>query len=251
MSTPRGPVYDRIGVGYQARRRPEPAWQARLNAALGATPSVLNVGAGAGSYEPTDRPTVAVEPAATMIAQRPPESAPVVRAVSEHLPMADRSFDTALAVLTLHHWTDPAAGLAELRRVARRQVLVTWDPAVTRTYWLMQEYLPEMAEWEADLATLDTVVEHLDVQRVETLPVPANCVDGVMAAYWCRPAEYLDPSVRAAISNLSLIDQDVVARGLGHLEADLADGSWAARHADLMDRDELEIGYRLVIAGEP
>jgi SAM-dependent methyltransferase len=250
MATRPGPVYDRIGIGYQERRRPEPQWATRLSEAVGDAPSVLNVGAGTGSYEPRDRFTVAVEPSSTMIAQRAAGAAPVVRAVSEHLPVADRSFDTALAVLTLHHWSDPAAGLAELRRTTRRQVLVTWDPTVTREYWLVRDYLPQIAEWEAGLATLDTAIEHLDVVRVEPLPVPAQCRDGVMAAYWQRPEAYLDPRVRAAISNMSLIDPDLVIDAMGRLERDLTDGAWHDRHRDLLDLDELDVGYCVVVAGE-
>jgi SAM-dependent methyltransferase len=244
-----GPVYDRIGVGYRQRRRAEPRWAARLTEALGDARSVLNVGAGTGSYEPTDRFTVGIEPSLMMIGQRDPSSAPVVRGVAEALPIATGSFDVALAVLTVHHWTDPPAGLAELRRTSRRQVVVTWDAEVTSRYWLVREYLPQIADWEADLATLDTIAAHLDVERVEPLPVPADTVDGVMAAYWRRPEAYLDPAVRSAISNLSLVDQDVVRAALARLEGDLADGTWAERHRDLLARSELDVGYRLVIAG--
>ena len=245
-----GPVYDQIGVGYRSRRQPEPQWAARLSEAIGDGRSVLNVGAGTGSYEPDDRFTVAVEPSITMVAQRPRGSAPVVRAVSEHLPIADGSFDVALAVLTLHHWSDPVVGLAELRRVSRRQVLVTWDPVLTREYWLVREYLPQIEQWEANLATLPTAIEQLIGARVEPLPVPAQCRDGVMAAYWQRPEAYLDPSVRAAISNVSLMDASIVAEAMARLEHDLADGTWLARHRDLLDRSELDVGYRLVVAGE-
>src|SRR4051794_40260724 len=212
MSEPSPPVYDRIGIGYGDRRRPEPAWQHQIDAAVGDAGTVVNVGAGAGSYEPVDRSVVAVEPSLTKIAQRPDHAAPVLRGVSEHLPFADRTFVVGLAVLTLHHWTDPAAGLAELARVTDRQVIVTWDPTITRTFWLIQDYIPEMGEWETHLATLDSVVRELPVESVEPMPVPAGCTDGVMGAYWRRPEAYLDPEVRAAISNLSLIDQAAVAR---------------------------------------
>ena len=249
MTQAAAPVYDRIGVGYRARRRPEPAWQRQIERALGDASTLLNVGAGTGSYEPVGRSVVAVEPSLTMIAQRSSGAAPVVRAVGEHLPFADRSFDVGLAVLTLHHWTDAAGGLAELARVTDRQIIVTWDPAVTSTFWLIDDYIPEMGEWETHLATLDTVTAHLPVERIEPMPVPATCTDGVMAAYWRRPEAYLDAGVRAAISNLSLIDQGAVARGLAQLRRDIADGTWQARYADLLARDELDLGYRLVLAG--
>ncbi|MEU0464873.1 class I SAM-dependent methyltransferase [Amycolatopsis sp. NPDC006131] len=162
-----------------------------MHAALGAAATVLNVGAGAGSYEPDGRDVLAVEPSATMLCQRPPGSAPAVCAVAEHLPCADHRFDAALAVLTVHHWRDPATGLAELRRVSRRQVVFTWDVEVMARYWLVGEYLPEIAERERGLANLDAVVRGLSGPDrrvvVKPVPVPWDCSDGFLAAYWRRP----------------------------------------------------------------
>lgn len=241
------PVYDRIGVGYAKHRQPEPRWASAVVAALGDARSVVNVGAGAGSYEPDDRPVVAVEPSATMLAQRG-TPAGCVRAVAEALPFGDRTFDVAMAMLTTQHWTDAPAGLAELARVAARQVVLTWAPAVMADFWLLRDYLPEAVEHDATLTTLKTVTEALPGAAIQVLPVPAHCADGVLGAYWRRPDAYLDPSVRAAISGLALLDPARVEAGVARLAADLADGTWARRHGHLRDVDELDLGYRLVIA---
>jgi SAM-dependent methyltransferase len=240
-------IYDRIGTHYHERRRPEPRWEAAIHDALGPARSVVNVGAGTGSYEPRDRFVVAVEPSATMIRERSRGSAPVVRAVAEALPIADDAFDLALAVLTIHHWNDAIAGLAEIRRVAGRQVVLTWDPAVAERFWLF-EYLPQIVEHERGVATLATVVEHLDVVTVDVLPVPFDCADGVLGAYWRRPHAYLDPVTRSAISGIALLDDGVVDAGIAQLAADLESGRWHARHADLEGLEELDLGYRLAVA---
>jgi len=241
--------YDRIGVGYHAHRQAEPAWQRAVDSAIGTARSIVNVGAGAGSYEPADRRVIAVEPAATMVAQRPVDAAPALRATAESMPFPSASFDVALAVLTTHHWSDASAGFSELRRVAPRQVVLTWDVEVASRFWLVREYLPEIAEHEAGLATLDAAKEHLEVTAVRTLPVPSSCADGVLAAYWRRPEVYLDATVRAAISGISLLDGSLVDAAMARLAADLEDGTWTSRHGDLAMLDEIDAGYRLVIAG--
>jgi SAM-dependent methyltransferase len=241
-------IYDRIGTHYRDRRRPEPRWETPIHAALGDATSVVNVGAGTGSYEPRDRFVVAVEPSETMIRERSRGSAPVVRTVAEALPIADDAFDAALAVLTIHHWSDPIAGLTEMRRVAGRQVVLTWDPAVAERFWLF-EYLPQIVDHERGVATLSTVVEHLDIATVDVLPVPFDCRDGVLGAYWRRPHAYLDPVSRSAISGIALLDDDVVEAGIAQLAADLDSGRWHARHAELERLGELDLGYRLVVAG--
>ncbi|HEX6166724.1 MAG TPA: methyltransferase domain-containing protein [Acidimicrobiales bacterium] len=241
------PVYDRIGRGYSTRRVADPRWYAAIDAALGDAATVVNVGAGAGSYEPADRLTVAVEPSVEMIRQRPPGAAPVVRGVAEALPLPDGAVDAALAVLTTHHWTDGAAGLAELRRVACRQVVVTWDPRAVPRFWLVADYVPEIEAHEAGLATLDVVRSGLVAATVTPLPVPRDCTDGVLAAYWARPEAYLDPGVRAGMSGLSLLPADVVGRAMAHLSFDLASGAWHERHGHLLDLDALDVGYRIVV----
>ncbi|NRQ36783.1 class I SAM-dependent methyltransferase [Nonomuraea sp. NN258] len=242
--------YATLGRGYARLRRPDPRIARVIADALGPARSVLNVGAGAGSYEPAGRRVLAVEPSATMIAQRPEGSAPVVRAVAERLPVADRSFDAGLAVLTTHHWTDLAAGLAELRRVCGRQVVLTWDTAVSDRFWLVERYVPEMGRRERSLATLDAA---LDVLRglgarpeVIPVPVPADCVDGFTGAYWRRPEAYLRPEVRAAMSGLTLLDQRYLATAMDRLADDLATGRWHDEHGHLLELDSIDLGYRLV-----
>ena len=245
------PVYDRIGTRYAAARRPDPRVAAHLLGALEGCRTVVNVGAGAGSYEPVDRCVVAVEPSAVMNSQRPAGAAPAVQARAEALPFADDAFDAALAVLTTHHWSDAVAGLAELRRVARRQVVLTWDPAlVADRFWLVHDLLPEVMAHEAGLPTLDAVLAGLACARVVPVPVPHDCTDGFLAAHWRRPHAYLDPAVRSGMSSFALLEPAVVDAAMARLAVDLDDGSWAREHADLMACDELDVGYRLVVAGD-
>lgn len=247
MSTRGAQLYDAIGLGYRAYRRPDPRVAAAITEALGHAGPIVNVGAGAGSYEPTDRRVVALEPSAAMIAQRPPGSAPVVQASATHLPFPDAAFSAALAVLTVHHWPDRPRGLAELARVARdRVVLLTWDPA-TPGFWLVDEYFPEI--WVTDrpiFPTLEDLRGALGPIEARPLPIPHDCTDGFLGAYWRRPEAYLDPGVRGAISTFSKIRD--VETGVARLRRDLADGTWLRRHADLLDRTELDLGYRLVIS---
>ncbi|MGN6378632.1 MAG: class I SAM-dependent methyltransferase [Gaiellales bacterium] len=239
-------VYDTIGGGYAVRRRPDPRIAAAIEAALGNARSVVNVGAGAGSYEPAERAVVAVEPSAVMIAQRPPGAAPVVRATAERLPFGDGAFDAAMAVLTIHHWDDPAGGIAEMRRVARRVVVLVWDQPVTERFWLVREYLPQIAELDRPRAvSMRRLSELLGGADIRPLPVPHDCVDGFLGAYWRRPEAYLEADVQAAISSLATLGERA-APGLARLAADLDSGAWRRRHADLLELDELDVGYRLV-----
>jgi SAM-dependent methyltransferase len=240
------PLYDQIGIGYSDYRRPDARIAARIEAALGPCRSVLNVGAGGGSYEPRNRSVTAVEPSAEMIRQRPPEAARVVQADAVRLPFADRSFDAALAILTIHHWADKSRGLAELRRVARdRVVILTWDPEHAQ-FWLVQDYLPQIHEIDRrDFPTLREIEQAIGPIETEPLAIPADCADGFLGAYWRRPAAYLDPRVRAAISIFSKLD---ATAALAQLEAHLADGTWRSRHGELLARSELDVGYRLVVA---
>lgn len=249
--TGRPEVYDAIGRGYAGTRRADPRVARRLHDGLGDATRVVNVGAGTGSYEPDDRWVVAVEPSTTMLAQRPEGSAPAVQAVAERLPFPDGAFDAALAVFTVHHWRDIGAGLAELRRVAARQVLLVFEPM--GDLWLVDDYFPEVKvlPTERRAPTPDSLRAHLDVRSVASLPVPADCVDGFTGAYWNRPEAYLDPSIRAGMSSFAQLDEAVVERGAARLRADLASGAWDERHGHLRALAELDIGYRIVVAGEP
>jgi SAM-dependent methyltransferase len=240
-------VYDRIGVGYAELRRPDPRIAAAISAALGDADTVVNVGAGTGSYEPSVG-VVAVEPSAVMLDQRPTAAAPAVQAVAEALPFADGSFDAALAVLTLHHWADPRCGLDEMERVSARQVVFTWDQDVTGSgYWFLTDYLPEIAELEAGLAACRTAREHWPTAEVRVVPIPADCMDGFFAAYWRRPEALLVPEVRRAISAFDRLDPAVVDHAIVRLARDLETGEWHRRHGDLLELDELDLGYRLVV----
>ena len=240
-------VYDRIGVTYAQTRRPDPRIDAAIRRALGGAGSVVNVGAGSGSYEPPET-VLAVEPSAVMIGQRPPGLAPAVQATAEAIPLADGEVDAALAVLTVHHWPDLARGFAEMRRVARRIVVLTWDPGMARSFWLSAEYLPDEAvEWDvARCPPLDLVAGLIgDGVEVTPVPVPHDCTDGFFGAFWRRPDAYLDPVVRAGISNLAHLG-DALLPAFDRLAADLESGEWHRRHADLLERPELDLGYRIV-----
>lgn len=243
-------TYEQRGAGYAAVRRPDPHISAAIRAALGDARSVVNVGAGTGSYEPHDLDVVAVEPSAVMRAQRPAGSARAIDARAEALPLPDGAVDAALAVLTVHHWCEPAAGLAELRRVARRRIVVlTWDPAFAEALWLVRDYLPQAADVDRQrFQPLEEVAAAVGASRVEPVPLPHDCADGFLGAYWRRPERYLDPDVRPGISTFNALAGPVVDRALSRLEADLASGSWHARHASLLELDELDLGYRLIVA---
>jgi SAM-dependent methyltransferase len=228
-------------------RREDPRIAARIHAALGDARTVVNVGAGTGAYEPADLEVTAVEPSEVMIAQRPPGAAPAVRAFAEDLPFADASFDAAMAVLSDHHWSDHARGLAELRRVARRVVLFTWEPATNLDTWVVRDYFPCFKDLIPDGYRLAMTIERLGGGREEVVPIPHDCRDGFFHAYWRRPEAYLDPTVRAGISVFALMDPTCMADGLARLERDLASGEWARRNAELLELAELDAGYRLVV----
>jgi SAM-dependent methyltransferase len=243
-------TYDRIGVGYSAVRRPDPQIAARIEAALGDAKSVLNVGAGTGSYEPTEREVTAIEPSRTMIEQRPPDAAPVVQASAESLPFDDDSFDAALAVITIHHWRDVRTGLAEMRRVARSKVIVlTFDPAPAEDLWLVRDYFPAALDYHANaMPPIDDLLEMLPEGSLEAVPIPRECADGFFIAIWDRPEMHLDPDVRRASSVWHQLPEEEINQGLAKLSADLESGRWDERHGHLREMAELDVGLRLVAA---
>ncbi len=243
-----GTPYDVIGRGYARHRRPDERIAAQVRRAVGDAPSVINVGAGAGSYEHEDRPVLAVEPSALMVSQRPEDGPPVGRAEAAALPVRRAAFGAATALLTVHHWADPHQGLRELVRVARRVVVFTFDPPVHFGYWLFTEYLPEAAALpSAGVPGVDAIATSIGADRVEVVPVPADCRDGFNWAYWRRPERYLDPSVRACISGFAELPPGLVERRMEQLRRDLADGAWLDRHRSLLERDEIDGGFRLVV----
>ena len=243
-------AYDKIGTTYSATRRADPRIAAQILDALGDAVSVVNVGAGAGSYEPRDRMVVAVEPSAVMIRQRATAAAPVIQAAAEALPFTDAAFDAALAVLTVHHWTHRARGLAEMRRVAARRVVVlTWDQHVWESFWLIREYLPSIREADRPRAVkISELVAALGGAHIVSVPVPHDCADGFHGAFWRRPEAYLDPAVRAGISTYALMSPAERDDGLRRLAEDLDSGAWARRQSELLNLGELDLGYRMIVS---
>ena len=243
----RAQLYDTIGTAYTVTRRTEPRIAAQVWAALGDARTVLNVGAGAGSYEPSDRAVTAVEPSAVMRAQRPAGAAPCVAAVAESLPFEDQSFDAAMAFATIDHWRDPVAGLREMRRVARRVVAFTYDAGDSDLFWLNRDYLPEFAGLWDGRPSLTELAGAIGA-RTEPVLVPWDCADGFYHAYWRRPEAYLDEHVRRGMSVWARIGPDAEQRAVHSLRTDLASGRWAERNRDLVDLDAAGLGDRLLIA---
>ena len=237
-------TYDTIGVNYSNLRKPDSRIQKRIETALGSAKTVLNVGAGAGSYEPDDRQVTAVEPSAEMIRQRKASASKAIRACAEDLPFDDESFDASMAVLTVHHWTDKEKGLKEIRRVTRGPVVVlTYDPSF-RGFWLT-DYVPGLVALdEARMPRMADYQAWLGSVEISAVPIPHDCTDGFLCAYWRRPAAYLDPRIRAAMSSFWALDN--VSEGLKRLAGDLETGAWAERYSDLSGIDECDLGYRLV-----
>lgn len=241
-------LYDEIGDAYSGTRKTEPRIAQRIWAALGDAETVLNVGAGTGSYEPPDREVTAVEPSAVMRAQRPAGAAPCIAACAEQLPFADHSFDAAMAVLSDHHWSDPVAGLREMQRVAGRLVVFQWDNELIDRFWLVHDYLPEFAELAAaQRPSLRDRAQAINAQ-IEPVPIPWDCADGFFHAYWRRPEAYLREPVRRGTSVWARVGKRVEERAMMTLQADLASRRWHERNSELLSLDEAELGARLLIA---
>jgi SAM-dependent methyltransferase len=243
-----GSRYDAIGRSYANTRREDPRIAAQISRALGPG-SVVNLGAGSGNYEPTDRRVVAVEPSVQMIRQRPAHRAPVVRGVAESLPFADDSFDVAMAVLTVHHWSDPAAGLREMRRVAARQVVFFYEPMQTHGFWAL-EYFPAALSLpvERNAPGEQMLRRHLGVKAVRPVLVPHDCKDGFGVAFWARPEAYLEREVQAGMSWLALLSEPDREQGVARLRADLLSGEWDRRHGQLRSMELFDGGYRIAVA---
>lgn len=241
-------LYDTIGRGYAALRRPDPRLAAAIDAALGDAKSVVNIGAGAGSYEPPARDVLAIEPSAVMIRQRPPGAAPCKQGFAEALPVESASVDAAMAILTIHHWTNLEQGFREMARIARKRIiLLTWIPDAA-PFWLTDEYFPEILAHDR---TIFPTAPALDARlariagpvSMTPLPIPHDCTDGMLCAYWRRPDAYLRADVRSAISSFARIDAEP---GCARLTADLSSGRWAERHRELLGLEALDLGYRIV-----
>jgi SAM-dependent methyltransferase len=242
--------YDRYAPAYPDNRRGDPRIGARVPAALGSSRTVVNVGAGAGSYEPRDRHVIAIEPSAGMRGQRPPKFAPAIATCAEALPLDDDSVDAAMAIITVHHWRDPAAGLREMRRVARGPVLVlTFDIDVLTDYWMIADYLPEaLADDRLRFPSIEAIVEILGGASVEAIPIPSDCTDGFFEAHYAQPEAYLDAAVRAAQSVWPRLPAGVEQRAIKALQADLRSGAWDTRHGHLRSQASYEGGLRLIVS---
>jgi SAM-dependent methyltransferase len=240
-------LYDTIGATYTETRRTEPRIAAQVWAALGDARTMLNVGAGTGSYEPPGLEVTAVEPSAVMRAQRPAGAAPCVAATAESLPFEDQSFDAAMAFATIDHWQDPVAGLREMRRVARRVVVFTWDASDLDRFWLNRDYLPEFAGLWAGRPSLTELAGAIGA-RTEPVLVPWDCADGFYHAFWRRPEAYLDEHVRRGMSIWARVGPDAEQRAVHSLRTDLASGRWAERNRDLAGLGAAEFGLRLLVA---
>jgi SAM-dependent methyltransferase len=244
------PVYDRIGRQYTTNRRADPRWEAIVAEQIGDARHIVNVGAGTGSYEPSGREVLAIEPSVVMLGQRTAGAAPAVRAVAADLPVGAGWADVVMAILTVHHWSDWERGLAELCRVAPRRIVFGIDFEVHSQFWLLQEYLPEVLGHTLECAPgAEDIAEAIGATTSIEMPVYRDLQDGVLGAFWCRPEQYLDHRVRANNSGTALAHPETTALGIARLEADLASGAWYERHADLLQRESIDMGYRLLVAG--
>ena len=237
--------YDFIGSNYAELRKPDPRIASIIENALGPAQTVLNVGAGTGSYEPADRAVTAVEPSREMIRKRRPAAPEAIQASAGDLPFADKSFDASMAILTIHHWPDKEAGLSEMRRVTRGPiVLLTFDPA--HRPWLT-DYLPELTALDqTQMPMMSNYERWLGPVQITPVLVPHDCSDGFLYAYWRRPAAYLDPYIRTGSSSFWAVGN--AEAGLQRLRQDLETGEWERRYAELLSLEDYDAGYRLVVA---
>jgi SAM-dependent methyltransferase len=244
-------TYDRTGIGYAQVRRGDPRIAAFVERGLGEARTVVNVGAGTGSYEPAGREVTAVEPSATMISQRAADAAPVVQASAEQLPFDDDSFDAAMAMITVHHWRDLEAGVAEMIRVARRRVVIlSFDPQPLSDFWLV-DYFPRAFEIHTEfMPPIDELTAMLGTDvAVEAVPLPRRCTDGFFFALWDRPELHLDQEVRRGSTVWHEMESEQIAKGLAALSTDLESGRWDERHGHLREAtEELDLGLRLIVA---
>jgi SAM-dependent methyltransferase len=242
--------YEDIGHGYALSRREEPMIAERIQRALGDAKVVVNVGAGTGSYEPTDRHVIAIEPSDVMAKQRGVHRVPAIRAFADSLPLRDRSVDAAMAILTIHHWDEARErGVRELSRVSRGPVVIlTYDPQVSAAMWLQADYFPEVAELDARIfPSPETIAEWLGRARVETIPIPRDCVDWMLGSYWAHPERVLDARARAATSGFARQPANVVDRVVSEVARDLQSGAWEEKHGHLRDLDAFDAGLRLIV----
>lgn len=243
--------YDQVGKHYSVFRHPDRRIARLIHEPLLQAKTLINIGAGTGSYEPEGKTITAVDPSATMLNQRPNNpDVTAIQAYAEHLPFEDNAFDGAMAILTLHHWQDWKKGLMEAKRVTRgKVVLLTWF-GMPDGFWLY-EYFSELAHIDKGLfpgpEDIASVLGKIDILDV---PIPRDCTDGFLCAYWARPERYLDEQVRSAISTFSRISQASISEGVSKLSDALANGSWHKKYQHLLASSEQDYGYRLVVSGD-
>jgi SAM-dependent methyltransferase len=247
-----GTRYDVIGAEYATTRRGDPRVATLIREALGDARTIVNVGAGTGSYEPRDRDVVAIEPSEVMLAQRDPDGPPAILAGAYPLPFEDQSMDAAMAILTIHHWDeDRERGVREMRRVARGPVVIlTYDPEVSGRMWLLADYLPEVAELDRRIfPSLDELARWLGAEiTVREVPIPRDTPDWSLGSFWAHPERVLDAKARNATSGFARMPPEVVDRVVEAVGRDLRNGTWDARHGHLRGLDEYDAGLRLLVS---
>jgi ubiquinone/menaquinone biosynthesis C-methylase UbiE len=242
--------YEQGGAVYDQFRQTDPHIAAMVHRSLGSARTVLNVGAGAGSYEPDDRMVVAVEPSRSMRAKRPAHRVPAIDGVAEDLPFDDGAFEAAMATVTLHQWHDREKGLTELRRVSRGPVVIlTFDGDSLTQFWL-DDYAPELAAAERQrYPALSWIGEILGGQvTVETVPLAIDCTDGFTEAYYARPEQFLIDGVRRSQSAWAFLAPGVEDRAVARLRSDIETGEWDRRFGHLRTQSTYDGSLRLVTA---
>ena len=242
-------IYNKIGVGYAQTRQEDPKLYNRILQNLGDAKSVVNIGAGAGSYEPKNLEVLAVEPSEVMIQQRKPGSAPVIQATADKLPLKDKSYDAAMTVISIHHWHNQQQGIKEMCRIARKRVvIVTIDPRVSNKMWLPADYLHEIAELDSKTLPLpETICEWLDCKtKIETYPIPKDTPDWTLMSFWAHPERVLDPAARAGTSGFARQPKEIVERVVTDVERDLKSGLWDKKYGHLRKLNEFDAGLRII-----
>jgi SAM-dependent methyltransferase len=244
------PRYDRIGRGYARTRREDPRLAQRIHSALGDSRTVVNVGAGTGSYEPRDRYVIAIEPSDVMASQRPPDLPPAIRSSAGTIPLRDQSVDAAMAILTLHHWDqEQELGVRELRRVTRGPIVIlTYDPEISGRMWLMADYLREVAKLDHQVfPRVEKLASWLGgTTNVATVEIPNDTPDWTLGSFWAHPERVLDPAARDATSGFARMPPAVVDRVTEAVRRDLKSGAWDRRHGHLRELPGFDAGLRLI-----
>jgi SAM-dependent methyltransferase len=237
--------YDQLAEQYRNHRKPDSRIAGRIKSHIKGAKRVLNVGSGIGSYEPENCYIVALEPSREMNTRRKNSKAALIQGVAENLPFSDNTFDISMAILTIHHWSDIESGLKEMARVSRKRVILfTWI-GYGNDFWL-ENYIPEIRGVDHKLfPSLEELERILRNISVETIEIPYDCSDGFMCAYWRRPEAYLDQNVRRAISTFSRISN--IQENLDRLQDDIYSGAWSQKHSHLLEKESLDLGYRLVV----